>query len=152
MGNALVSRQLNHFVDSLSTETNNLYEHKRVAFEKSRFFIQSIFPNTQAILFGSNAVGLSLPTSDIDIMLFNLPCTTREQATEVLAHLAVQINTMGWIVSCSAYLNAKVPVIKLQVDPSINYLMTKRKCDFMMMNPMYDPSYLSYLELKPTKK
>ena len=71
------------------------------------------FPTVQAMLFGSNAVGLSLPTSDIDIMLFNLPCSSREEATEILGHLSVQINTMGWIVSCSAYLSAKVPVIKL---------------------------------------
>lgn len=75
--NGLVTRQLNNFVDTLSTQTNNLYEHKRVAFERVRFFIQSIFPTTQTVLFGSNAVGLSLPTSDIDIMLFNLPATTK---------------------------------------------------------------------------
>lgn len=110
---SLISRQLNNFVDSLSTQTNNLFEYKRVAFERIQYFIQSIFPTSQAMLFGSNAVGLSLPTSDIDIMLFNLPCSTREEATEILGHLSVQINTMGWIVSCSAYLNAKVPVIKL---------------------------------------
>jgi hypothetical protein len=64
-------------------------------------------------------------------MLFNLPCYYREEIMEVMAHLAVQINAMGWIVSCSTYLNAKVPLIKLEIDPTIEYMKTKRKCDFV---------------------
>jgi DNA polymerase sigma len=72
-----MDKQLNSFIDSLSIHTNNLYDHKIVAFERVRYFVNSIFQTSQAQLFGSNAVGLSLPTSDIDIMLFNLPCTCR---------------------------------------------------------------------------
>lgn len=58
---------------------------------------------------------------------------------------------MGWIVSCSAYLNAKVPLIKLELDPSINYFETKRKCDYMGMIGI-DPNYLSHLELPQNGK
>ena len=144
---SLLNRQLNNFIDDLSIQTNNLYDHKVVCFERVRFFVQSIFPTTESVLFGSNAVGLSLPTSDIDIILFNLPCGCKEEASEVLAHLAIQINAMGWIVSCSAYLNAKVPLIKLEIDPSTNYFETKRKCDsHNFIN--YDNSIFSHLELK----
>jgi hypothetical protein len=50
---------------------------------------------------------------------------------EILAHLAVQINAMAWIVSCSTYLNAKVPLVKLEIDPNVEYLKTKRKCDYI---------------------
>lgn len=95
-------------------------------------------------------MGLSLPTSDIDIMIFNLPCSCREEAVEILAHLAVQINTMGWIVSCSTYLNAKVPVVKLEIDPTVEYGKTKRKCDYGVGLGL-DPRILQHLELK-TKK
>lgn len=49
-----------------------------VCFERVRFFVRCLFPSADTILFGSNAVGLSLPTSDIDIMLYNLPCFTKE--------------------------------------------------------------------------
>ena len=140
----LLNRQLNNFIDSLSIETNSLYDHKVVCFERVRFFVQSIFQTTEAMLFGSNAVGLSLPSSDIDIILFNLPCYTKEEASEILAHLAIKINEMGWIVSCSAYLNAKVPLIKLEIDPSINYFETKRKCDsYGYLN--YNSSMFSHL-------
>lgn len=58
---------------------------------------------------------------------------------------------MGWVVSCSAYLNAKVPLVKLEIDPSVSYLATKRRCDYMM-GPILDPNMMSYLELKPSKK
>ena len=77
LGDSLISRQLNNMIDSLSIETNSLYDHKIVAFERIRFFVQSLFPTVQTNLFGSNAVGLSLPTSDIDILLFDLPCYTK---------------------------------------------------------------------------
>ena len=150
LGGSLICRQLNNFIDELSIETNNLYDYKIVAFERIRFFVQSLFPSVKTALFGSNAVGLSLPTSDIDILLFDLPCFTKEEAAEILAHLAVQINTMGWIVSCSAYLNAKVPLIKLELDPSINYFCTKRKCDYIGMG--VDLNYLAHLELPQNKK
>jgi hypothetical protein len=44
---------------------------------------------------------------------------------------------MGWIVSCSTYLNAKIPLVKLEIDPSINYFETKRRSDYQsMMHPM----------------
>jgi hypothetical protein len=109
-----------------------------------------MYQSSEAMLFGSNAVGLSLPTSDVDIFLYNLPCYTREEASDILAHLAIQINALSWIVSCSAYLTAKVPVIKLEVDPSVNYFETKRKCDSYSM--FQYPNIIPYLELKNPNK
>ena len=84
-----------------------------IAFERIRYFIQSIFPQAEASLFGSNAVGLSLPSSDIDIMLTGLNSSSRDELCDYLAQIAVFINSMGWIVSCSTYLGAKVPLLKL---------------------------------------
>ncbi|CAM6002023.1 unnamed protein product [Sphagnum balticum] len=75
--------------------------------------LRSLFPSAGALLFGSNAIGLSLPNSDVDIMLLNLPCSSREEVTEVLAQIAVEINAMAWVVSCGTYLAAKVPIVKL---------------------------------------
>jgi DNA polymerase sigma len=75
--------------------------------------VQSLYPHANAVLFGSNAIGLSLPNSDVDILLYGLPCDVKEEASEFLAQIAVEINAMGWVVSCSTYLNAKVPIVKL---------------------------------------
>lgn len=50
---------------------------------------------------------------------------------------------MGWVVSCSTYLNAKVPIIKLEIDPSIPFLQTKRRQDLFRV---YNPMALYYLD------
>ena len=39
-----------------------------------------LFPMANAVLFGSNAVGLSLPNSDVDILLTSLNCCSKELA------------------------------------------------------------------------
>lgn len=148
----MINKQLTSFIDKLSIETNNLSDRKVVAFERVRFFVGNIFPMSQAILFGSNAVGLSLPSSDIDIMVFNIPSRSREEVNECLAQIAILINAMGWIVSCSTYLNAKVPLVKLEIDPSISYCATKRKSDYV---EVIDPRLSYYLDIKdhdPRKK
>ena len=61
-------------------QTNALYNHKIIAFERVRTFVQSMYPMTSAVLFGSNAVGLSLPNSDVDILLSCVNCESREIA------------------------------------------------------------------------
>ena len=147
--NRLISRELDGLVDELSLETNALYSMKVLAFERVRVFVQSLYPSTSPVLFGSNAIGLSLPDSDVDILLTGLPCCLKEEASEVLAHIAVEINAMGWIVSCSTYLNAKVPVVKLELDLSVSFLQTKRRQDlFRVYNPMA-LSWLDSTEVKP---
>jgi hypothetical protein len=64
-----------------------------------------------------------------------------------LAQIAVQINAMGWVVSCSTYLNAKVPIIKLEIDPSVPFLQTKRRQDLFQV---YNPQALYYLDTDKT--
>jgi DNA polymerase sigma len=108
-----------------------------------------MYPYSEAVLFGSNAVGLSLPTSDIDIMLLDLNFSTREELCDYLAHIEVFINSMGWITSCSSYLNAKVPLLKLEIDTSINYLTPKIKLDY---HQTYDPYLSRFLDLKDPSK
>ena len=100
-------------LDNLSVQSNSSYESKYIAFERVRYFVKSMYPVGDAILFGSNAVGLSLPTSDIDIMLIDMPCQSKEEICDCLAQIAIYINAMGWVTSCSSYFSAKVPLVKL---------------------------------------
>lgn len=72
-------------------------------------------------MFGSNAVGLALASSDIDIMLSNSRWNTIEEVREVLFHVGGEIAKMGWVVDFRLILNAKVPVLKLYIDPKIDY-------------------------------
>ena len=100
-------------LDNLSLQSNSCYESKVIAFERVRYFARSVYPCGDAILFGSNAVGLSLPNSDIDIMLVDMGCRSREDICDCLAQIAIYINAMGWVTSCSTYFGAKVPLVKL---------------------------------------
>ena len=77
----MVTRHLDNLIDQLSIETNALYEVKSIAFERVRVFVQSLYPHANAVLFGSNAIGLSLPNSDVDILLYGLPCDVKEEAS-----------------------------------------------------------------------
>jgi DNA polymerase sigma len=52
-----------------------------------------------------------------------------------LAQIAIYINAMGWVTSCSTYFNAKVPVVKLEIDPSVGYFTPKRKADYYQGDP-----------------
>lgn len=85
----LINKQLTNFIDSLSIETNNLYESKVICFERVRYFIKSLFPHTEAMLFGSNSMGLSLPSSDVDIMLYNVQCRSHQEIKDMLAQIAI---------------------------------------------------------------
>jgi DNA polymerase sigma len=73
----ILNKQLNNLLDNLSLQSNSNYQSKVVAFERVRYFVKSLCPYSDAVLFGSNAVGLSLPSSDIDIMLVDIHCKTK---------------------------------------------------------------------------
>jgi hypothetical protein len=73
-------------------------------------------------------------------MLMGLPYSSRDELCDYLAQIGVFINSMGWVVSCSTYLGAKVPLLKLEIDTSIRYFTPKIKLDYQQT---YDP-YLSY--------
>ena len=75
------------FIDSISIESNNLYNYKLGAYQFVAFFVSSMFPTTDINLFGSNAVGLALANSDIDIMLGNSKWKSLQEVKEVLFHL-----------------------------------------------------------------
>lgn len=55
---------------------------------------------------------------------------------------------MAWVVSCSTYLGAKTPLVKLEIDPLISYYETKRKSDYCI----YHPQLHEYLDIKDRKK
>lgn len=95
-----------------------------IVFQRIRFFIMKLYGEytVDAKLFGSNAAGLALPTSDIDILLTGFSLQTQEESVTLLDHLSGQLRRMKWVVSCETYLHAKVPIIKLEINPAIGFL------------------------------
>jgi len=73
----IINKQLVSLVDDLSHQSNKIFESKCIAFERVSHFIKCLYPGVNPVLFGSNAIGIALPTSDIDIMISQLPCKSR---------------------------------------------------------------------------
>ena len=69
------------FVDGLSIESNSLLEARLIVFERIRYFVMKLYGEytVDAKLFGSNAAGLALPTSDIDILMTGFSLHTQEE-------------------------------------------------------------------------
>ena len=101
-------------------------------------------------MFGSNAIGLALPSSDIDIMICQLPCNSRELINDYLTNIAIYINAMGWVISCSTHLSkSKKSLVRLSIDTSINYCLTKIKSDYMNF---FNPILSQNLDMKDPSK
>ena len=96
-----------------------------MAFERVRILIQNNYPFSNAVLFGSNAIGLALPGSDVDILVVGFNCQSRTDSSELLNHIGYVISCMKWAVSCELDANAKVPVLKLEIDTSVPFMQLK---------------------------
>lgn len=127
--NLVLCNTLHKFVDHLSTASNNLIEPRTITFQRIRFFIMKLYGEytVDAKLFGSSAAGLALPTSDIDILLTGFSLETQEEGAGLLGHLAERLKKMGWVKTCEGYLGAKVPIVKLEVDPRVGFLEVKEE-------------------------
>lgn len=102
-----------------------MLEARVMAFERVRILIQNNYPFSNAVLFGSNAIGLALPGSDVDILVVGFNCQSRTDSSELLNHIGYVISCMEWAVSCELYANAKVPVLKLEIDTSVPFMQLK---------------------------
>lgn len=54
-------------------------------------------------------------------MISNPRWSNISDVREVLYHIGNGISSMGWVVDYRLILNAKVPVLKLFIDPKIEY-------------------------------
>ena len=59
-----------------------------------------------------------MPNSDIDILL--TPSLYYSVDKSFLSNLAWNLNQNGWVSYCEAVLNAKIPVVKLIIDPFVS--------------------------------
>jgi predicted nucleotidyltransferase len=84
---SILNNQLTAMLDNLSTESNRQYESKVVAFQRVRWVSTTVLRGVEAVLHGSNALGISLPSSDVDIMLVESGCRSRDEVISCLRQL-----------------------------------------------------------------
>lgn len=92
---------------------------KNSSYNRLLEYFAARLPGFSVDLFGSLATGVTLPNSDIDILLTPFPGMQLHE--EFLSDLGEELSTMGWVTSCNPILSAKIPVIKLIIDPFVTY-------------------------------
>lgn len=70
-------------------------------------------------LFGSCVTGLALPDSDIDIGILGFELYPRSSLIVLINPLLEALKAMPWVVSMKPIFSCAVPLIKLEVDPTV---------------------------------
>jgi len=83
---------------------------RKTTVKQLRKIVKSVFPSSSVSIFGSSAVDLYLPCSDIDVVVHN--CNSSKKTMYKLAH---SLHQSGFASDTQVIAKAKVPVIKCEV-------------------------------------
>eukprot|EP00743_Colponemidia_sp_Colp-15_P006139 GILK01006598.1.p1 GENE.GILK01006598.1~~GILK01006598.1.p1 ORF type:complete len:1078 (-),score=157.86 GILK01006598.1:278-3511(-) len=114
--------------DLMDNLTENLVQVEQARFAKMNMIgwiqevVSSLYPGAQVEVYGSLATGLSLPTSDVDLVVTGIRYPDRAMIIQLLRFLATELEKFVWVRSLQAIDTALVPVIKLVADPMAPYL------------------------------
>ena len=127
-----LSREICYFVNTLDGYSESVYEQKLDVLRKFRVCVETLWPRAQAKPFGSFVTGITLPKSDLDVVIC-LPKVRREaepNAPGVLEgrnaikeswqqKLTQRLMREEWVETSSIRMipNTAVPVLKFQSKP-----------------------------------
>jgi non-canonical poly(A) RNA polymerase PAPD5/7 len=100
---------------AISNENSDSWDLKSVSYQYLLDYFSARLPCYSISLFGSLATGLSLPTSDVDILI--TPIEGYPVPESLLGLIANDLYHAPWTSYCNYIPTAKIPVIKLIVDP-----------------------------------
>lgn len=103
----------------LQLENNDAWELKNVAYRNLLDYFRNRLPYFGVELFGSLASGVTLPNSDVDVLL--TPAEGMQIPPFLLHDIAFELSQATWVTHCSAILSAKIPVVKVIADPFVSY-------------------------------
>ncbi|CAD8078342.1 unnamed protein product [Paramecium sonneborni] len=134
----------------------NRYKAARdISIQRVQHVIKSYFKNCDTEIFGSSTTGLALKDSDVDMVVYGLQVYTKQQLFEPMRRLIEIFTELKWAVQCKHIFQASVPLIKVLVDPSIDFLSFKGEPKYIIMqcrnqdlNLKYgDPSQHIYIDI-----
>lgn len=86
--------------------------HRDVVLSEITEIIHSLWPNSTVSVFGSQMTKILTPTSDLDIVVMNVP-ESKYDPLEVYVTLAEKLKDSSLVSYVEAITNAKVPIVKL---------------------------------------
>jgi len=122
-------------VTRLTEKSNDMMPYRMMAHNRIDYCLKRIFSgfNVQTKIFGSCATGLALPTSDIDICICGAPTYVRSDITTYLTTIYDKLKKFKWVVNIKNVLSANVPIMKLEIDPTIEFSELYEKLDEFSM-------------------
>ncbi|CAD8155391.1 unnamed protein product [Paramecium octaurelia] len=117
---------MREFNDIIQGQNQQILKLRRVIFDRLQFVINYLFRefNSQVYLFGSCATGLALPESDIDIGITGFEMCLTSQLYMPIQKLTEFLQKMRWVNNIVAITSSTMPLIKLQVDPTISFVQS----------------------------
>ncbi|CAK75978.1 unnamed protein product (macronuclear) [Paramecium tetraurelia] len=135
---------MREFSDVILGQNQQILKFRRIIYDRLQFvinylyrgFIHHIYQldfNSQVCLFGSCATGLALPESDIDIGITGFEMCSPSQLNLPIQKLTEFLQKMRWVNNIvyfksiyffRAITSSAMPLIKLQVDPTISFVQS----------------------------
>ncbi|CAK65799.1 unnamed protein product (macronuclear) [Paramecium tetraurelia] len=115
---------MREFNDLNLTKNQEILQMRRVIYDRISFVINQLFRefNSNVRLFGSCATGLALPESDIDIGITGFELFPSTQLNGPIQKIIDFLQKMKWVKNIRAITTSNMPLIKLQVDPTISFV------------------------------
>ncbi|CAD8059976.1 unnamed protein product [Paramecium primaurelia] len=117
---------MREFNDVILGQNQQILKFRRIIYDRLQFVINYLFRdfNSQVRLFGSCATGLALPESDIDIGITGFEMCSTSSLNIPIQKLTEFLQKMRWVKNIVAITSSAMPLIKLQVDPTISFVQS----------------------------
>ena len=120
---AFLSTEAQRFVDYMLNYSRRIEKVRQICKERVEMVARESFMGTddlQIKTYGSWDTGLSIPSSDIDLLV-STPGVDRELSVRMLEFLEDNMRDFAWASNIRNILSAQIPVLKIQVDASIEF-------------------------------
>ncbi|CAD8063252.1 unnamed protein product [Paramecium sonneborni] len=117
---------MREFNDIILSQNQQILKLRKIIYDRLQFVINYLFKdfNSQVRLFGSCATGLSLQESDIDIGITGFEMCPNSQLNIPIQKITEFLQKMRWVKNIVAITSSIMPLIKLQVDPTISFVQS----------------------------
>jgi hypothetical protein len=131
---ARLSGEIGKFVNEMLDHMASMEEPIVILMDKLTPIISQLFPRATLQLFGSQATGLAITSSDVDLAIINTQFIDRSQVVSAITSLGCVLQTQNWIKHCKCIATATVPIIKLSIEGEILGIDSEIRVDLTFEN------------------